>query len=186
MWELYAVWAWLPAFFIASRHAVAGVDPARLETGVIVFAAVGVAGLSGAILGGWLADHVGRTTTTSAAMIISAACCVASPWVYLTSTAVLVLVLVVWGASVIADSAQFSASVTELAEPRYAGSALTLQLAVGFVLTIVSIRLVPVAADAIGWRFALMPLAAGPLAGTVAMMRLRSLPAALRLAQGRR
>ena len=186
MCELYAFWAWLPTFFVASRHAVAGADPARLQTGAIVFAAVGVAGLSGAILAGRLADRVGRTITTSAAMVVSAACCVARPWVYLAPTAVLVAVLLVWGASVIADSAQFSASVTELAEPRYAGSALTLQLALGFALTIASIRLVPVAADAIGWRFALVPLAAGPLAGTTAMVRLHALPAARQLAHGRR
>lgn len=88
--------------------------------------------------------------------------------------------------SVIADSAQFSAAVTELAEPRYAGSVLALQLALGFALTIVSIRLVPVAVDVVGWRYALVPLAAGPLLGTVAMLRLRRLPAALRLADGRR
>jgi hypothetical protein len=99
---------------------------------------------------------------------------------------VLVAVLLVWGASVIADSAQFSAALTELVDPRYAGSALTLQLALGFALTIATIRLVPTAAHAIGWRFALMPLAAGPLAGTLAMLRLRALPAARRLAHGRR
>jgi hypothetical protein len=87
---------------------------------------------------------------------------------------------------VIADSAQFSAAATELAEPRYAGSVLALQLALGFTLTIVSIRLVPVALDLVGWRYALLPLAAGPLLGTVAMLRLRRLPAALRLANGRR
>jgi MFS family permease len=186
MWELYALWAWLPMFFIASRHSLTGGDPARLWTGAIVFAAVGVAGLSGAVVAGRLADRVGRTTITSAAMLVSAACCVASPWAYVAPTALLVAVLLVWGATVIADSAQFSASVTELAEPRYAGSALTLQLAFGFALTIVSIRLVPVAAGAIGWRFALVPLAAGPLAGTVAMLRLRALPAARRLAHGHR
>ena len=147
-------------FFVASRHAVAGADPERLQTGAIVFAAVGVAGLSGAILAGRPADRVGRTITTSAAMVLSAACCVASPWVYLAPTAVLVAVLLVWGASVIADSAQFSASVTELAEPRYAGSALTLQLALRFALTIASIRLlVPVAAQRD--RLALRPGAAG-------------------------
>jgi MFS family permease len=181
MWELYAFWAWLPAFFVASRHS----EPTRVETGAIVFAAVGVAGLSGAVLAGRLADRIGRTTTTSAAMAISAACCVASPWVYVAPTAVLATILLVWGAAVIADSAQFSASVTELAEPRYAGSALTLQLAFGFALTIASIRLVPVAAGAVGWRYALVPLAAGPLAGTAAMLRLRTLPAARRLAHGR-
>jgi hypothetical protein len=73
---------------------------------------------------------------------------------------------------VIADSAQFSAAVTELAEPAYAGSALTLQLALGFALTIASIRLVPLVVAAVGWRYALVPLAAGPLAGTAAMQLL--------------
>jgi len=181
MWELYALWAWLPAFFAASRH-----GPARLETGAVVFAAVGIAGLAGAVVAGRLADRVGRTVTTSVAMVISAACCVASPWAYVAPTAALVAILLVWGAAVIADSAQFSAAVTELAEPRYSGSALTLQLALGFALTIASIRLVPVAAGAIGWRFALVPLAAGPLAGTAAMVRLGALPAARNLAHGRR
>jgi MFS family permease len=151
----------------------------------VVFAAIGVAGMAGAVVAGRLADRVGRTTSTSAAMVISAACCVASPWAYRAPTAVLTAVLLVWGASVIADSAQFSAAVTELAEPRYSGSALTLQLAFGFALTIASIRLVPVAASALGWRYALVPLSAGPLAGTAAMLRLRALPAARRLAHGR-
>ena len=186
MWELYALWAWMPAFFVASRHSLLGMDPGRLETGAIVFAAIGVAGLTGSVLAGRLADRIGRTTTTSAAMLISAGCCALSPLAYGAVTPVLVVVLLVWGASVIADSAQFSAAVTELAEPRYTGSVLTLQLALGFALTIVSIRLVPLAADAIGWRFALLPLAIGPLAGTASMLRLRGLPAARRLAHGRR
>lgn len=85
----------------------------------------------------------------------------------------------------IADSPQFSAAVTELAEPRYAGSALTLQLALGFALTIASIRLVPVFVGQVGWRFALQPLAVGPLAGAASMLRLRMLPAAKLLAGGR-
>jgi MFS family permease len=186
MWELYAFWAWLPAFFVASRNAVTGADPPRLEIGVVVFAAIGLAGLAGAVFAGRVADRIGRTRTTSAAMLLSAACCVASPIVFRSSTGVLTAVLLVWGGAVIADSAQFSAAVTELAEPRYAGSALTLQLALGFALTIASIRLVPLTADAIGWRYGLLPLAIGPLAGTAAMLRLRALPAARRLAGGRR
>jgi len=186
MWELYAFWAWVPAFFVASRRSLLDNDPARLETGVVVFAVIGIAGLAGSVLAGRLADRIGRTTTTSAAMLVSAACCMGSPVAYGAATAALVAVLLIWGASVIADSAQFSAAVTELAEPAYAGSALTLQLALGFALTIASIRLVPVFAGAVGWRFALLPLAAGPLAGAVAMLRLRRLPAARRLAHGRR
>ena len=96
------------------------------------------------------------------------------------------IVLLLWGASVIADSAQFSAASTELAEPRYAGSVLALQLALGFALTVVSIRLLPLLAEVVGWQPALVPLAVGPIAGTVAMLRLRASPAALRLANGRR
>jgi predicted MFS family arabinose efflux permease len=183
MWELYALWSWVSAFFVAAR----GVHrPGMTETGTVTFFAIGVAGLLGAVAAGRLADRLGRTATTSGAMLISAACCLASPLAFGAALPVLVIVLLIWGASVIADSAQFSAAVTELAEPRYAGSVLALQLALGFTLTIVSIRLVPLAVDAAGWRYALLPLAAGPLLGTVAMLRLRRLPTALRLANGKR
>jgi MFS family permease len=185
MWELYAFWAWVPAFFVASRHSVLGMNPGQLETGTVVFASIGIAGLAGAVLAGRLADRIGRTTTTSVAMVVSASCCLLSPLAYGAVTPVLVAVLLIWGGSVIADSAQFSAAVTELAEPVYAGSALTLQLALGFALTIASIRLVPLAVDAFSWRFSLVPLAIGPLAGTTSMLRLRELPAARRLAGGR-
>ena len=119
-------------------------------------------------------------------MLLSAGCCLATPLVFTAAAPVLVLLLIVWGAAVIADSAQFSAAVTELAEPQYAGSILALQLALGFALTIVTIRLVPVAADVVGWRFALLPLALGPILGALAMLRLRLSPAAHALAGGRR
>jgi MFS family permease len=147
---------------------------------------IGVAGLAGAVLAGRLADRLGRTTVTSAAMILSAGCCLLSPILFGAGGPWLVSLLIVWGATVIADSAQFSAAVTELAEPRYAGSVLALQLALGFSLTIVSIRLVPIVANHAGWRFGLLPLAVGPMLGTIAMVRLRLLPAARRLAHGRR
>jgi len=119
-------------------------------------------------------------------MVLSGACALLSMAAYAAPLAVLVVLLAVWGAAVIADSAQFSTAVTELAEPRYAGSVLTLQTALGFLLTIASIRLVPAVADAVGWRYALAPLAIGPALGTVAMLRLRSLPEARRMAGGAR
>ena len=184
MWELYAFWSWLPAFFVASRTLGAAGAPQRLETGLVVFGAFGVAGLAGSVSAGRLADRLGRTVVTSGAMLLSATCCLISPAVYGLPTGAFALVLAIWGAAVIADSAQFSAAVTELARPQYSGSALTLQLALGFALTVVSIRLVPVVAAWTGWRYALLPLATGPLLGTAAMLRLRQLPAARRLAGG--
>jgi predicted MFS family arabinose efflux permease len=186
MWELYALWAWTAAYFAAARRAATGAMPSVTETGLVAFFAIGVAGMAPSVVAGRLADRIGRTTTTSGAMLLSAACCLASPLAFTATTTVLVIVLVIWDAAVIADSAQFSAAATELAEPRYAGSILVLQLALGFALTVASIRLVPFVADVVGWRFALLPLAAGPLLGTVAMLRLRALPAARQLADGRR
>jgi MFS family permease len=156
--------------------------PSVAETGPVTFLAIGVAG---AVAAGRLADRIGRTTVTSGAMLLSGACCLASPLVLTAATPVLVGLLLVWGAAVIADSAQLSAAVTELAEPEYAGSILALRLAAGFALTIATIRLVPLAAGAVGWRYAMLPLAAGPLLGAVAMLRLRISPAARQLADGR-
>jgi predicted MFS family arabinose efflux permease len=167
MWELYAVWAWLPTFFAASRT-----DAGRPLVAAVAFAAIGAAGFVGAVGAGLVADRVGRPATTTFAMLTSAACCLVSLVAFAAPTPALVALLLVWGAAVIADSAQFSAATTELAKPSYAGSALTLQLALGFALTIASIRLVPLMARAIGWRFALVPLGAGPVAGALATMRL--------------
>lgn len=183
MWELYAMWSWLAAFFVAARRAD---GPGMTETGVVAFVAIGVAGLLGAVVAGLLADRLGRTAITSGAMLISATCCLVTPLAFAASLPVLLVVLVLWGASVIADSAQFSTAVVELAEKSYAGSVLALQLALGFALTIISIRLVPVTVGVTGWRFAMLPLAVGPLLGAVATLRLRRLPAALCLANGRR
>ena len=172
--------------YVAARTRSTGTAPSVAETGVIVFLTIGVTGLGGAVIAGRFADSLGRTTITSAAMLLSAGCCLLSPIVFGASAPLLVALLVLWGATVIADSAQFSAAVTELAERRYAGSVLALQLALGFSLTIISIRLVPIIADHAGWRFALVALALGPLVGTLGMLRLRILPAARRLANGRR
>jgi MFS family permease len=183
MWELYALWSWLAVFFVAARSMD---PPSAVETGTVTFVAIGVAGLVGAVVAGRYADRLGRTAVTSVAMMTSATCCLVSPFAFASGEPVLIGLLLVWGASAIADSAQFSAAVTELAEPRYAGSVLALQLALGFTLTIVSIRLVPLAVDIVGWRYALLPLAVGPLAGTVAMLRLRRLPESLGMANGRR
>jgi len=179
MWELYAMWTWLALFLTAALGQAAD---ARLAA----FAIIGVAGCAGAVGGGLLADRVGRTTVTIAAMAISAACCVASPWAYLAPAPLLLVFGLVWGAAVIADSAQFSAAITELSDPSYMGTALTLQTSLGFALTLVPIWSLPYLASAGGWRFAFLALAPGPALGCIAMAALRRRPEALRLAAGRR
>lgn len=100
--------------------------------------------------------------------------------------ALLLTVAAVWGASVVADSAQLSACVTELGDPRYLGTALTLQTCLGFLLTTLSIRLMPALVESVGWRYAFAFLAPGPVFRIVAMLRLRALPEAVKIAQGLR
>jgi hypothetical protein len=98
----------------------------------------------------------------------------------------LLLVAAIWGASVIADSAQFSACVTELGDPQYLGTALTIQTCLGFLLTTVSIELIPHVERLVGWRYAFAVLAPGPFLGVIAMLRLRSLPEAKMIAHGKK
>jgi hypothetical protein len=100
--------------------------------------------------------------------------------------AVLVPLLVVWGIAVVADSAQFSAAVSELAPPELVGTALTLQTSLGFLLTCFTIYLLPAFAGHIGWRWSMAPLALGPAGGVWAMQVLRRRPEATALAAGRR
>ncbi len=184
MWELYAMWAWLGAFLQASFRASGLASPAAAAEAA-VFAAIAIGAVS-AWLGGVLADRIGRTTVTIAAMSVSATCALAIGWLFGGPPALLVAVSLLWGASVIADSAQFSASIAELAEPAAIGTLLTFQTCAGFLLTLVSIQLVPRVATASGWAAAFTMLAIGPLLGCVAMARLRRRPEARRIAGGRR
>jgi len=181
MWELYAMWTWL-AIFLAAAFGPGDPSTPRLAA----FAIIGVAGALGCVLAGWAADRIGRTTVTIAAMAVSGACCVLSAWVYAAPGWALLVFGLVWGTSVIADSAQFSASVTELADPSYMGTALTLQTSMGFALTLVTIWGLPLLAEHVGWRFAFLALAPGPLFGCWAMLALRRRPESIRLAAGRR
>jgi MFS family permease len=144
------------------------------------------AGAAGCVAAGFAADRWGRTAVASAAMAMSGACCLVVGLLFGGSETTLVAVAVIWGATVVADSAQFSACVTELADPRYLGTALTLQICLGFLLTTASIALVGWLEHAVGWRWAFAALAPGPALGVVAMLRLRTLPEAARIAQGRR
>jgi len=182
MWELYAMWTWIPAFLRASLAARG--EPVRLAESAS-FVVIG-SGFAGCVAAGVLADRVGRTAVTSAAMAVSGLCCLTIGLLFAAPPGVLLAVAAVWGASIVADSAQFSACVTELADRRYIGTALTVQTCIGFLLTMISIEVVSRLAGAAGWRWAFAVLAVGPALGIVAMLRLRRLPEAARIAGGRR
>ena len=186
MWELYAMWTWLPGFFLASWVTHWKGTTLLGIAGIASFAAIGLAGLAGALAGGWVADRWGRTRATIGALGVSGAMDLVIGVTYRQAPWLTILVALIWGFSVIADSAQFSAAVTELSPASMQGSALTLQMAVGFLITIGSIDLVGSLQPIIGWFHVFMLLAVGPVVGIWAMARLRGHPESLKLAQGRR
>jgi MFS family permease len=177
MLELYACWVWIPAFLTASvlAHAGAGADPAQATSWVAILSFVVIAaGALGCVLGGELADRVGYVRLVVAAMTVSGACALLTPFVFGRSPTLLLSLLLVWSVAVIADSAQFSTLVTRVVAPHAIGTALTLQTSIGFLLTSVTIQLVPIVAGHVGWRFAFPVLALGPALGIAAIRRLRA------------
>jgi MFS family permease len=185
MWELYAMWTWVPAFVAANLAASGFAAP---EGSSAVAFVVVAAGAIGCVVAGRLADRLGRTTLTIAAMAVSGSSAVVAGLLFGAPSWLLAIVLVVWGISVVADSAQFSTAISELAPPGTAGSALALQTSAGFMLTavtIVGIGLLDPGSGA-AWTLAFAILAVGPAIGIVAMWMLRRRPEAVRMAGGQR
>lgn len=171
MWELFAAYAWFAAFFSQALRL------RQLEIGSrAAFATFSIflAGGLGCWLGGLLADRWGRAKTTILMMTISGTCSLLIGLLLGSPIWLMLLVGWLWGFSVVADSAQFSTLVTELADQEYVGTALTLQLAAGYAVTVAAIWLIPLLQARVGWRWAFAFLAPGPLLGIVAMRRLRT------------
>ena len=183
MWELYAMWAWVSVFFadLLALHHAADVRRSAAATAFLVIAV----GAFGCVVGGRLGDRWGRTRTTALSMLISGTCAAVIGFLRPAPVGVVLAVALLWGFWVVADSAQFSAMVTELADQRYVGTAVTTQLALGFTLTVVTIWLIPLALTAVSWRLAFLVLVPGPALGLVAMLRLMRLPEARSIALGR-
>jgi len=185
MWELYAMWTWIAAWVVASQAARGAAGDTATLAALVAFGVIG-AGAVGCWVGGLAADRWGRTLVTSASLAVSGACCLGAGLLFAAPLPVLVPWLLVWGFAIVADSAQFSTAVSELAPQELVGTALMLQTSLGFLLTTITIFALPALAAAIGWRWVMGVLAIGPAIGIRAMLVLRARPESRRLAGGRR
>lgn len=180
MWELYAMWTWTAGFLSASALAAGSNDG---WVPVATFSIIAIGGI-GAWIAGVAADRRGRTLVAGTSMAVSGTCALLTPFVYAIAPPLTIALFLVWGLAVVADSAQFSTMVTETSSETERGTALTIQTALGFLLTLVTIRGVPILADAWGWQWAFPILAVGPLFGIAAMVALKRSPHAASLAGG--
>ncbi|MFZ9511468.1 MAG: MFS transporter [Burkholderiaceae bacterium] len=159
MWELYAFWALTPALLV-----VAGVaQPGSAALSAWSFAIIGI-GLLGCVASGQASLRIGSARAAAVALGGSALCCALFPWTTGWPAAATVSLLLLWGLCVVADSPQFSALSARAAAPSQVGSALAIQNAIGFAITLVSIQLGTALVESWGRQVAWL-LLPGPLLG---------------------
>lgn len=185
MWELYAMWAWIGTFLNVAFARTMSEAAAGSLAAITTFAVIASGGL-GCAVAGFLGDRIGRTLTAAGCLLVSGSAAIAIGFAFPAGPVPVIAVALVWGLTIVSDSGQFSASTAELSEPDTIGTMLTIQTSTGFLLTLVSIHLVPLVAQEIGWQHTFAFLAVGPALGILAMVRLRRLPQARVIAGGRR
>ena len=172
MFELYAFWTWIPAFLAASAAAIAAESrPGNEVVSLIAFGTIAVGG-AGCVWGGVTADRIGRERLVTIALAASGTCCLLIGFLFGAQMWVIAPLALVWGFFVVADSAQFSALVTESVPAHAVGTALTIQTSIGFLLTMLPMQIVPTLARQNGWRWSFAILSLGPAAGIWAVRRL--------------
>jgi len=169
MWELYALWS-LVAFYLRDRFV--GDDAGWISAIPLIAFATVAAGAVGCVAGGWISRRVGERQVALVSLLVSGGLCVLSGFAQALPAAGLVAYLLVWGVFVVSDSPQFSALAARYCPPEYTATALTIQNGIGFAVTVVSIQLLPFVAQRVGWRWAFVALAVGPLIGAHFMWRL--------------
>jgi MFS family permease len=183
MWELYAFWIWIPIFLQEVWKRTNGTDPIfyfSIGTFLIFFT-----GALANALGGGISDKIGRTTFNIIVLSVSGFSSLIIGF-FLNDVILALLVAIIWGITIIPDSPQYSTMISELADQSFVGTALTIQTALGFLLTIISIQLVPIMVDLVGWSMAFTFLAIGPIFGILSMLALRREPDAIKIALGKK
>jgi MFS family permease len=188
MWELFSMLTWISLFLLASfqesgHDTIWGLS-VETAASLMTFLVIAASGPS-SLIAGWLADRLGRTRVTIASLVVSGGCCLVIGFFFGLSPWLVFLVALVWGFAIAPDSGQYSTAVSELSDAKYTGTALTLQTGMGFLLTLITVRLVPSLVDSIGWQWSFAFLALGPVFGIWAMRQLKQSPDAAKLAGGR-